>query len=88
MNPNAPSDAGAAIIEAVESQLKENNPPKVRQTLDRLMGLGMPRDDAVKYIASALSVEIFGAIRNSEAFDSQRYDGNLEKLPEQPWENS
>ena len=87
MNPNDPSKAGEAIIEAVESQLNDNDPPKVRQTLDRLLGLGISRKEALKHIACALSVEIFGALNNSEEFDPERYDRNLENLPEMPWED-
>lgn len=84
MNPGDPSIARAAIVEAVENQLKENNPPKVSKTLERLLASGMSRDEAINCIASALSVEIFDAIQNVQAFNSQRYDRNLEKLPELP----
>jgi hypothetical protein len=87
MIQNDPSKAGEAIIEAVENQLNDNNPPKVRQTLDRLLGLGISRKEALKHIACALSVEIFGALKNSEEFDPERYDRNLENLPEMPWED-
>ncbi len=87
MSPNDPSKAGEAIIEAVENQLRVNNPPKVRETLDRLLNLGIDREEALKHISCALSVEIFGALQKSEKFDPERYDRNLEKLPEMPWED-
>ncbi len=85
MNTSDPSKAGGAIIEAVENQLKENNPPKVRKTLDRLLNLGISREEALKYISCALSVEIFGALKHSEEFSPERYNCNLENLPEMPW---
>jgi hypothetical protein len=37
MKRDTPNDAGRAILEAVENQLQANDPPKVRETLKRLM---------------------------------------------------
>lgn len=59
-----PKKAGVAILEAVENQLKANAPPKVKEALKRLMSQGINREESKKYIASALPVEIFGAIKN------------------------
>jgi hypothetical protein len=87
MNQSDPTKAGTAILEAVENQLKANEPPKVKETLNRLISLGISRQESKKYIACALSVEIFGAIKNLEAFNPQRYDQNLDNLPEMPWED-
>ncbi len=86
MHQRDPAKAGAAILEAVENQLKANDPPKVKEALKRLMSQGVNRDESKKYIASALSVEIFGALKNHEEFNPKRYDQNLEKLPEMPWD--
>ena len=87
MNGDSPNEAGLAILEAVENQLESNDPPKTRQTLERLMADGIERDEALKYIACALSVEIFGALKHSEPFDPERYDKNLDGLPDMPWED-
>ncbi|AJQ92905.1 hypothetical protein [Gynuella sunshinyii] len=87
MNQEDPSRAGKAIIEAVESQIKNNDPPKVKQTLKRLRSLGISREESLKYIACALSIEIFGAVKNAEEFNPKRYNENLDKLPEMPWED-
>ena len=87
MNGDSPNEAGLAILEAVENQLESNDPPKTRQTLERLMADGIERDEALKYIACALSVEIFGALKHSESFDPERYDKNLDGLPDMPWED-
>jgi hypothetical protein len=86
MKRDTPNDAGRAILEAVENQLQANDPPKVRETLKRLMSDGIDRDEASKYIACALSVEIFGAMKNSQPYNPTRYDTNLDRLPEMPWE--
>lgn len=79
--------AGEAVVEAVENQLAENNPPETRQTLERLIKNGESRENAIRYIACALAVEVFGAIKNKEPYNSKRYLKNLKALPQLPWEN-
>lgn len=86
MNQEEPSVAGKAILDAVENQIKNNDPPKVKQTLKRLKSLGISREESLKYIACALSIEIFGVLNNAAEFNPQRYNENLDKLPELPWE--
>ncbi len=87
MNSDSPNEAGMAILEAVENQLESNDPPKVRETLSRLMAEDIDRDEALKYIACAMSVEIFGALKHLEEFDPERYDKNLDGLPDMPWDD-
>lgn len=86
MKRDTPNEAGRAILEAVENQLEANDPTKVRETLKRLTSDGIDRDEALKYIACALSVEIFGAMKHSEPYNPTRYYTNLDRLPEMPWE--
>ncbi len=78
--------AGEAIVEAVENQLAEDNPPETKITLERLIKLGESRENAIRYIASALSVEIFGALKNESAYNEQRYISNLKALPKLPFD--
>ncbi|MBT0588177.1 hypothetical protein [Alteromonas oceanisediminis] len=87
MHHSDPPKAGAAILEAVENQLAANDPPKVKETFERLVSLGISKQESKKYIACALSVEIFGAIKNQEEYNPQRYEQNLDNLPEMPWED-
>lgn len=87
MNQDDRSKAGEAIIEIVENQIRDNQPPKVRETLDRLLTLGICREEAIKYISCALSVEVFGVLKNSEEFNAERYARNLGSLPEMPWDD-
>jgi len=47
--------AGESIIEVIENQISDNNPPETSITLKRLMNLGETRENALRYIASALS---------------------------------
>lgn len=75
-----------AIVEIVENQLRDNNPPETKETLERLMETGETRENAIRYIASVLSVEIFEMQKHQEAFDLKRYIKNLNALPELPYE--
>lgn len=76
--------AGEAIVEVVENQLADNNPPETKQTLERLMKSGESRENAIRYIASVLSIEIFGALKHQEPYDNERYIKNLKALPKLP----
>jgi hypothetical protein len=42
----------------VENQIRENNPPETRRTLDRLLEEGYSKDDAMKLIGRAVAAEI------------------------------
>ena len=78
--------AGEAIVEAVETQLAQNEPPETKITLERLMASGETRENAIRYIAAALSVEIFEAIKNENPYDEHRYITNLKALPKLPYD--
>lgn len=88
---NADSDegqlVGEAIVEAIENQLKENDPPEVKSTLKRLMRMGESRENAIRFIASALSVEIFDVMKNNQSFNEKRYVNNLKQLPKLPFDD-
>jgi hypothetical protein len=78
--------AGEALVEVIENQLAENNPPETRETLTRLMKAGESRENAMRFIACALSVEIYAALNNNEPYNNERYIKNLKALPELPYE--
>ena len=78
--------AGEAIVEAVENQIKENTPPETNKTLERLIGLGETRENAIRYVASVLCVEIFEALKNETPYNEERYLKNLKALPKLPEE--
>ena len=82
-----PNRAGAEILLAVEKQLAENKPPQVAWTLERLLAEGIEREEALKYIACALSIEIFEVLKHGATYDEARYLRNLARLPELPWED-
>ncbi len=74
------------ILEVVDNQLKANEPPETRSTLNRLIEEGYSEKDAKELIACVVTSEIFGVMKNKEEFDHQRYVDALNKLPQLPWD--
>jgi len=76
----------ASFLEVVDNQLKANDPPETRHTLDRLIAQGISREDARNYIAQAVCIEVFNVLKHNETFDQTRYVRNLLRLPKEPKE--
>ncbi|MEM8642952.1 MAG: hypothetical protein AAGG51_29665 [Cyanobacteria bacterium P01_G01_bin.54] len=80
--------AGEALIEAVENQIREGTPRETKQTLNRLMLMGETRENALQYIACALSVELQEMFRTEQPYNEARYIRNLRALPKLPYPES
>lgn len=74
----------APLIEAVENQLRANDPPEVAATLARLLAAGHGRDEAVALIGAVLMVELNEIMRSERVFDAISYARNLANLPALP----
>ncbi len=70
----------AAILEVVENQLRENNPPETGQTFERLLAAGYSRQRAREMIGAAVVEEIWNVLHEKKPFDHVRFVGLLEKL--------
>ncbi len=81
-----PARARAALLGVIETQIASNDPPEAKEALDRLLAQGFSRDECLKYLASALIGELFGAIKGQSNYDQARYIANLKALPRLPWE--
>ncbi|BCL72452.1 hypothetical protein TUMSATVNIG1_44220 [Vibrio nigripulchritudo] len=73
------------LREVVENQIADGDPIKVKETLMRLMMTGHSREDAIDMIACALMLEVFGVMKNDEAFNLKRYKEHLDELPQMSW---
>ena len=62
----------AAILEVVENQIREDNPPETRQTLERLLAMEM--------IGSVVVEEIWVVLHGNKSYDRARFVALLEKL--------
>lgn len=76
----------AEFLQIVENQLRDNNPPEARLTLNRLLASGFSREDAVLLIAGAVCVEVYMVLRTKQVADPQHYLRNLAALPAEPHE--
>ncbi len=77
--PN-PKRVKRASLEVVENQLRANDPPETRQTLQRLLALGYSRREAVDMIGSAVAAEIWHILHEKEAYDPVRYQARRVKI--------
>jgi len=82
--PEANPRLRAAFLEVVENQLRDNDPPETRQTLERLRAEGYSARDAKRLIAAVASVEIYDILKHQQAFNQARFIAALHKLPEMP----
>ncbi len=76
---------GAAIMDVVDTQLRDGTPPETRQTLDRLLAAGYPEEEARRLIACAVTSEIFDVLTHKQPYDEARYVAALRRLPTLPW---
>lgn len=76
----------AAFLEVVDNQLRENNPPKTKETLERLISEGYSAEKAKELIAQAVVVEAYVVMKTQTTFNRERFIRNLRALPQEPKE--
>jgi predicted Zn-dependent peptidase len=74
------------IFEIIDNQIKSNDPPETKQTLDRLIKLGYSTKEAKMLIGQCLANEIYDILKYKTPFNLDRYVKNLNKLPEEPFD--
>jgi hypothetical protein len=82
--PAANPQLAAAILEIVDSQLRERTPPETRETFDRLISLGYTPEGARQLLAHVVVREIFTVMARGERYDSVRFVAALRRLPTLP----
>ncbi len=78
--------AGKAIIQAVRNQICQNKPPEVRETFDRLLREGHPKDEVYRMLGCVLTTESYDLMEQGRVFDELLYAKRLRDLPKLPWE--
>ena len=76
----------AAILEVVDNQISDNDPPQTRQTYERLLASGLEEPEARRLIGCVVVSEIFDILKKNEMFNLERFVAALERLPKLPWE--
>ncbi len=72
------------ILEVVENQLRDNEPPETSATLTRLMTEGHSEHEAKKLIGCVVLAEMFEVLQEGRVYDRDRYVAALAALPEIP----
>ena len=75
-----------AILEVVDNQIRENNPPETKLTYERLLREGHTEEEAKRLIGSVVATEIFHVLRDRKEFDKERFVNALNMLPHMPRE--
>ena len=75
-----------AILEVVNNQLKNLDPPETKETYDRLVASGISDQEARRLIGCVVTSEIHDVLKQKQPFDHGRFVKALNKLPRLPWE--
>ena len=70
----------ALILEVVENQLADNDPPITRETMDRLKTRGYTEQKAKEMIGSVVVMYIYETMKNGKVFDVAKYTRDLKRL--------
>lgn len=71
----------SAMFEVVENQIRDDDPPETRQTLERLKSEGFSHDEAMQMLAGVVAEELFNVFNNMREFDRVAFVAALHKLP-------
>jgi len=74
------------ILEVVENQIRDNDPPETRQTLRRLIKEGFSREGAVELIGAVVVNEIYNVFKQEKNFNRKRFVAALRQLPKLPYD--
>ncbi|RMI17610.1 MAG: DUF1841 family protein [Calditrichaeota bacterium] len=74
------------VMKVVTRQLESNDPPEVREALERLMAQGASKKTAKKMICGVMTHFLFDSIEFDRPFDVEGYLAALKELPKFPWE--
>ena len=74
------------LFEIIDNQIKGNDPPETKLTYERLRGEGFDDFQTKQLIAQCLAVELFEMMKVQRLFDRDKFVENLNRLPEEPFE--
>ena len=71
------------ILEVVDNQLKDNNPPVARESYDRLIEAGYSVNEAKEKIGAIVVEEIYDVMKENQPYDEERYTQALKNMVQQ-----
>jgi len=69
-----------AFLDVVRNQLRDDDPPETRQTLNRLLAAGYSRQEAIERIGAAVVEMIWEVWHEHKEFDNERYRALLDAI--------
>jgi hypothetical protein len=68
------------ILQVVDNQLRENNPPITKITFERLQQSGYTTQQAKEKISAVLLEEMYDVLKTKQPYNEERYSNKLLKL--------
>jgi hypothetical protein len=78
--------AREALYEAIENQMREDNPQETKATFHSLLAAGYSRKETTRLLTCVLLVELNNMIRDYRFYKEASYVEKLKALPRLPWE--
>lgn len=82
--PETNPQLAAAVLEIVDTQLRDGTPPETRQTFERLVAAGYTPEGARQLLAHVVIREIFQVMARGEMYNQARFIAALQRLPALP----
>jgi hypothetical protein len=74
------------ILEVINIQIKDNDPPETKQAFVRLQDEGFSEEETFKLIGYVVASEVFTVLKENRTYDKAKYISALNALPKLPWE--
>lgn len=68
------------ILEVVDNQLRDNDPPKTTEIYNRLMDAGYSSGEAKEKIGAVVIEEIYDVMKEHQDYDKKKYEDALEEM--------
>jgi hypothetical protein len=75
-----------AILEVINNQIRDNDPPETKQTYERLRKEGFSEEETLKLIGYVVASEVFTVLKENRPYDNEKFIAALQSLPQLPWE--
>jgi hypothetical protein len=75
-----------AILEVINKQMKDNDPPETKLAFSRLREEGFSEEETLKLIGYVVASEVFTVLKENRRYDKGKYISALNALPKLPWE--
>lgn len=71
------------ILEVVDNQLRDNNPPETGMAYQKLLDAGYSRREAKEKIGAVVLSEVYDVLKEKQAYNEERYTQALEEMVQQ-----